>query len=165
MSRSGYTDDFDDQWGLIMYRGRVTSAIRGKRGQAFLLELLAALDAMPEKRLIAESLKVEEGAVCALGAVAAKRGFEAEKIKHLNNQFDYGAADYVAQEFGIAEVMTREIVWVNDEAGNGHSEVDIYDGKRRWYPETPEERFERVRAWVVSQVRPVPIDDAPAPSR
>ena len=48
MSRSGYSDDIDDNWAHIMWRGRVASSIRGKRGQAMLRELLAALDAMPE---------------------------------------------------------------------------------------------------------------------
>jgi len=47
MSRSGYSDDCDDQWSLICWRGAVKSAIRGKRGQAFLKEMLAALDALP----------------------------------------------------------------------------------------------------------------------
>lgn len=57
MSRSGYSDDYDgDNWDLIRWRGAVTSAIRGKRGQAFLREALAALDAMPEKQLIAGDL-------------------------------------------------------------------------------------------------------------
>lgn len=58
MSRSGYTDDgWDDesaQWAAIRYAGALKSAVRGKKGQAFLRELLAALDAMPVKRLIRE---------------------------------------------------------------------------------------------------------------
>lgn len=56
MSRHGYTDSCDDNFALIRWRGAAKSAIRGKRGQAFLRELLAALDAMPEKRLIAREL-------------------------------------------------------------------------------------------------------------
>ena len=38
MSRSGYSDDLDN-WDLIRWRGQVSSAIRGKRGQGFLREL------------------------------------------------------------------------------------------------------------------------------
>ena len=45
MSRSGYSDD-DEDGRLAMWRGAVQSAIRGKRGQAALRELLTALDAM-----------------------------------------------------------------------------------------------------------------------
>ena len=39
MSRSGYCDELE-QSELAMWRGQVASAIRGKRGQAFLVELL-----------------------------------------------------------------------------------------------------------------------------
>ena len=46
MSRSGYGDDIG-QWDLIRWRGAVQSAMCGKRGQAFLKEMLAALDALP----------------------------------------------------------------------------------------------------------------------
>lgn len=55
MSRSGYTDDDDDPLATGRWRAQVRSAIRGKRGQAFLRELIAALDAMPEKALITEN--------------------------------------------------------------------------------------------------------------
>src|SRR5690348_2829748 len=80
MSRSGYSDSLD-QWDLIRWRGAVASAIRGKRGQAFLREALAALDALPEKRLVAGELVVAEGDdgiaaeanACLLGAVGLRR--------------------------------------------------------------------------------------------
>jgi hypothetical protein len=144
MGRSGYDDDCDWDNSRYLYRGRVASAFRGKRGQAFLLELLAAFDAMPEKKLAAESLKYEDGAVCSLGAVALKRGLDADKIKQLDAQFEAENQAYVAQEFGIAECMVREIVYMNDEAA--------------WNDETPERRFERMRAWIVSEVRPVPVE-------
>ena len=66
MSRSGYSDDCDT-WPLICWRGAVASALRGKRGQQFLIELRDALDAMPEKRLIAEQLQDGTGCHCTLG--------------------------------------------------------------------------------------------------
>jgi hypothetical protein len=53
MSRSQYIDDCDDNWQLIRWRGMVASAIRGKRGQQFLKDLLAALDAMPVNAVLA----------------------------------------------------------------------------------------------------------------
>ena len=73
MSRSGYTDDFDDQWALIRWRGAVTSAIRGKRGQEFLREMAAAMDAMPEKSLSQKSLntRVRYARWALLGKLAA----------------------------------------------------------------------------------------------
>src|ERR1700675_4829762 len=90
MSRSGYTDEMDDQWALICWRGAVASAIRGKRGQAFLREMLTALDAMPEKQLIYEELEIQKsmshwgihdtGEVCALGSVGKARGIDMSEL-------------------------------------------------------------------------------------
>lgn len=127
MSRSGYNDDCDG-WELIMWRGAVAKAIKGRRGQAFLREMLMALDAMPEKRLIANEL-VEAGEVCAIGSVGAKRGIDMSKI-------DPQDADSVAKAFGIARALAAEIEFVND---------DDYAYNKK---ETPEQRWERVRKWV-----------------
>jgi hypothetical protein len=130
MSRSGYNDDID-QWQLIRWRGAVASAIKGKRGQAFLKEMLAALDALPEPQLIARELDDGEGAVCALGAVGKARGLDMSAL-------DPDDAETVAFRFGIPDALTREIVFENDESGRF---------------EMPEARFARMRAWVASQIR------------
>jgi hypothetical protein len=63
MGRHGYTDDSDDVLDLGRWRAQVSSAIRGKRGQRFLRDVIRALDALPEKRLIKNDLVNEEGAV------------------------------------------------------------------------------------------------------
>ena len=63
MSRSGYGDECTDDWALIRYCGDVASALRGRRGQAFLREFAEALDAMSEKKLIALELRNVGGAV------------------------------------------------------------------------------------------------------
>lgn len=133
MNRANYDDSPDNSWQLIMYRGAVTSAIRGKRGQAFLRELLAALDAMPEKRLTSELL--EDGPdVCALGAVGRQRGVDMSKL----NPEDYTALSKV---FGIPQSLVREIEWENDDDGWGFNQI------------TPERRWERMRAWVVQNIK------------
>jgi hypothetical protein len=143
MSRSGYVDDVDDAWANIMWRGAVASALRGKRGQDFLKEMLSDLDAMPVKRLIANELvepdtvscshwgSFEYDSVCAIGAVGKARGVDMGTI----DPEDY---QKVASQFGIARAMAQEILWVNDEAG-------------RWL-ETPEQRFVRVREWVQGHI-------------
>lgn len=128
MSRSGYDDD-GDQWALIKWRGQVASAIRGKRGQAFLRELAEVLDAMPEQKLIADDL-VREGGVCALGAVGAKRGVEMENL----DSHDHRGLGGV---FGIAHQLVAEIEFLNDDFV---------------YTETPERRWQRMREWVASQL-------------
>ena len=130
MSRSGYTDDVDDSLALGRWRGRVASAIRGKRGQAFLREMLAAFDALPEKRLIKHELVCEEGC-CAMGSVALARGLDVAGV-------DPEDPEQVAPLFDIAEVLVQEIAFLNDEECE-HS--------------TPEDRFESMRRWIVSQIK------------
>ena len=111
MSRSGYIDDLDDQWQYIRWRGAVASAFNGRRGQAFLKEMLAALDALPEKVLIAHELQdtTYSGQVCAMGAVGKARGVDMEKL-------DPEDKETVAGTFGIADAMAAEIAYENDEA-------------------------------------------------
>lgn len=131
MSRSGYSDDYDlENWDLIRWRGQVASAIRGKRGQAFLRELVAALDAMPEKRLIANELE-SFGNVCAIGSVGMQRGVDMTKL----DPDDY---DRIAATFGIAPQLVQEIEWMNDEA---------------YFGETPEGRWKFMRDWAVRKLK------------
>jgi hypothetical protein len=137
MSRSGYIDDFDgDYLQLGRWRGRVKSAIRGKRGQAFLRELAAAMDAMPEKKLIANELINEVGECCTIGVVCKARGIDVSKI-------DYEDGKQVGAAVGIAESMAREIEYENDE------HLGVYSpDEHRFLPETPEQRWTRMRKWV-----------------
>jgi len=148
MSRHGYSDDID-QWQLIKWRGQVASAMRGKRGQQLLIDLVKALDAMPEKGLIANELIESGGEVCALGAVGVYRG-----VPDLN-KLDPEEPERVADAFDIAEQLAREIVYVNDEAGNNHK---VVDGRWTYCPETPEERWQRVRAWAIRHIQPIPVE-------
>jgi len=130
MSRSGYSDDWDGEWwDHIRWRGQVASAIRGKRGQAFLQELVVALDAMPERRLIKNNLE-HAGNVCAIGSVGVKRGLDMTALD---------PEDFVtiAGRFGVAPQLVQEIEWENDEGD---------------YTETPEQRWTRMRAWAVSLI-------------
>ena len=140
MSRSGYSD-CDDDGSLAMWRGQVASATRGKRGQKMFRDLLAALDAMPEKALIAGELEAD-GEVCALGALARYRGVDMDKI-------DASEPDEVAHAFDIAHQLAAEVAYMNDEHFDYH-----WTGNER-VDFTPEERWAGMRAWVVKQIREV----------
>lgn len=132
MSRSGYMDDGDmDYLALGRWRAQVASSIRGKRGQAFLGELIDALDAMPEKRLIAHDLE-HAGNVCAIGSVGLRRGVDMSAL----DPDDY---DRIAGAFGIAHQLVQEIEWMNDEC---------------YYGTTPEGRWTFMRAWAVRYLHP-----------
>lgn len=133
MSRSGYSDDCDGPE-LAMWRGAVSSAIRGRRGQSFLTELIAALDALPEKRLGADALRDDDGDFCSLGCVGNSRGLDLAAI-------DPEDRDAVAAAFGIAPAMAAEVMFEND---------DDFDYSRR---ETPEARWGRMRQWAVEHLK------------
>lgn len=145
MSRSGYHDDLD-VLDLGRWRGMVASATRGKRGQLFFKDLLAALDAMPEKRLITGALQEETGEVCALGSLGKARGIDMAKI-------DPECPEQVAPAFDIAECLAQEVVFMNDEYYCGPR----FDPVTRTYvAQTPEELWTKMRAWVAEQIGSVP---------
>lgn len=147
MSRAGYSSDGDigDEWSLIMYRGAVASALRGRRGQAFLREMRAALDEMPQKRLVKEVM-VEASIVvavdgcdpapivnaCALGVVAMHHNIDVSTV----DPYDH---DNIHAPFNIANALAREIMFENDES---------------WpFPKTPEERWRKMRWWVEANIK------------
>lgn len=129
MSRSGYTDDCEH---LELWRGTVARAIRGKRGQKLLRTLLDALDGMTAKRLVSDLL-VDGPDVCLLGA-----GGRAMGIADLD-KIDPEEHGILAQRFDVSKALIAEIEFVNDE--------------ENYHPETPEQRYERVRKWVVENIK------------
>lgn len=137
MSRSGYSDDCKYS---MLWMKAVDRAIQGKRGQAFLRALIESLDAMPEKKLIRESLVDEGGGVCAMGAVGCARGIDMSEVEPDD-------AQAVAQLFNIAPAMAREIAYENDEGW-----WDRGPRKPGQYEETPEGRWQRMRDWAAKQL-------------
>lgn len=174
MSRSGYSDDYgdDDPLALGRWRGAVQSAIRGARGQQALREILAALDAMPEKALAAESLVTSEGEFCTLGVLGAQRGIAIETL-------DPDDPEGVADAFGIAPAMVREIVYENDEHIDEFDwvEMEICGPVRPYWPDygrhvrgarvpvanVPRRRWEHMRKWVADHIIPAPAAKGATP--
>lgn len=102
----------------------MASATRGKRGQAFFRDLIAALEAMPVKRLIAGDLR-KDGEVCALGALGVQRGMCLEGI-------DPEDPEIVGKNFGIAAPLAQEVVFMNDENFDDKSPEDRWQGIYDW---------------------------------
>src|SRR5690349_19793655 len=132
-------DDFDgDIVPEGLWRGRVNSALRGKRGQRALREIREALLALPAKRLIAGALvdSTTDGyEFCAVGAWAfhkrVKGGQSAEEA--LEDLARAGEMDgepydtcYEAQRQGVAWSMAWELAQQNDST---------------LHAKTPEERY------------------------
>lgn len=179
MSRSGYTYDNEDALALGRWRQAVKRSIEGKRGQAFLREMIEALDAMEDKRLFPGSFATAEGEFCALGAVGTKRG---TKMDDLGDEFECDA-EKVGDRFGVARAMAAEIMYLNDEYEVSEwkwIDVEICGPMPEWRlvmcgraevsqrafenhlrsvrvanENHPQERWERMRAWAVENLKAV----------
>jgi hypothetical protein len=116
MNRSGYSDYAEDA-----------------SGQKLLRDLLAALDAMPVKELIAGKLE-HKGAVCALGALGMARGLDMSGIRSMNT-YD------MAEAFDAARALVADIFFTND---------------GRFAYLTPHDRFLCMREWVAQQIKDAP---------
>lgn len=164
MSRSGYSDDYDDPLALGRWRQAVKRAIEGKRGQSLLRELLEALDAMEDKRLSSGSFATPDGEFCTLGVLGVKRG---TKMDDLGDEHDC-EAERVAERFGIAHSMAAEIMYLNDEHVDDWKFVDVEicgPVRPRWPewgkhtktvhvhdPDATHRRWVYMRSWVAAQL-------------
>jgi hypothetical protein len=203
VAREWYDDDCDPL-GEGRYLNNARRSLRGRKGQAVLREVRAALLAMPEKRLIAGDL-LKDGEVCAIGAWARFR-LAHGPIKGVVNsartvwhswdevvdlcapRYDEGggtASDsrYLAQAMGANWYVASEIGATNDalryetdergvllredcEAGASDARPN-YDGPRdadwrpttyyRHVPLTPERRWQKMLAWLESQMLPAGV--------
>lgn len=148
MSRSGYSDDCEN---VELWRSNVARSIAGKKGQAFLRELVAALEAMPEKKLITEDLE-RDGCYCTLGVVGAARGVD---MSGIDMSDDYDAGNQIGTVLKMPAILAQEIMYLNDE-------YEEYDRERHcWVQETDEQRYERMLKWAKSKLK---ITASPSPA-
>jgi hypothetical protein len=137
MSRSGYSDEgCDSDPDFNLWQGAVARAIKGRRGQAFLRELIEALDALPTKRLITGGLECD-GEFCALGAVGHARGLDMGPLKLWDDENP--SPEKIGEAFGIARSMAAEVMYENDEGGYSR--------------ETAEMLWTRMRGWAVANLQ------------
>lgn len=158
MNRSGFSDECDDPLAEGRWTAAVNSSLRGKRGQAFLRELLAALDAMPDKRLIANSA-AKDGCMCTLAVVAAQRGHDLQKLDSDMAMWEWGR---IAEQLGISQAMAREVMYLNDKGVSEMGWVPVAGPTDQWgrepevYTElagAAERRWQYMRGWVAQQLK------------
>ena len=171
VSRSGYYDDGDcdsteDFLRMCAWTGNVRRHLGGRRGQAFLWELYQALEALPQHELITGALVDRTGACCSLGAVAVARGVPVPEELGVAAFDEFGAVledsdfyDAASGLLDIHEMMAREVMYQNDDCDEFHyvpgPPSDRYGSAPR-REETPAERWQRMREWVVGRLRGVP---------
>lgn len=136
MRRSGYGECDDvSSYTEGMWEQVVRRTLSGKRGEAFLRELLATLDAMPIKELIAEDFE-RQGQVCTLGAAFRARGLA---MLDASQYETFEISRQASSLLGISNAMAAHIMYMNDE--------DVEPSR-----ETSAQRWSRIRAWVAGQI-------------
>lgn len=141
-----YDEEWNNQWEL--WQANTLRHFRGRAGQAILRELRDALLALPERKLIHGRLADEQGAVCTIGALALHRGCSIEKLAAMipvdlwDEYEEERATERLGKDLNLRMVMIVALAGENDDP---------------WREETDEQRFERVLAWVESQIITEPV--------
>ena len=132
------------------YRGRVASALRGKRGQAFLRNLIAALEAMPidKRELAADSFVASDGCMCALSATLNHKGLPQPDDIDFDDCDDIDTAiDHAAHYLNIAEVLAREVIWENDGFAIPNTQADQIAWRTRTFTNRHPPQYVRRKRW------------------
>lgn len=138
MSRVSYAEETDDVLAYGRWARAVKSAINGKRGQAALRELEAALVALPTKRLIDGDL-CREGDVCLIGAALIYRRMiggrtYCQAYDEIERRWaECETEDAAADELGMRRALSITLIEVNDE---------------RLLEFEPDQRYVAALAWV-----------------
>jgi hypothetical protein len=145
MSRYCDSDDYDyEPWMEGQAAGAMRRAVRGRRGQQLLRDLIAGLDALPVPELAAGSLEnPETGCVCALGAVRLQRGADAVPLRFDPTDPDVDWRD-LAEPFDISETLANAVVGQNEYYDESNDEPSR---RRRW---------RSVRDWAVRNLTTPP---------
>ena len=176
--RLNYTEDEDYPGQFALWQGNCTRSLRSKAGQAALKRLEAALLAMPEKKLIRGKLVDNQAQVCALGALAKAEGVlpqpDADDLDQYDEDLEDGYDEDDSAEFGesvlkFPKLVAWKVVEQNDiqldtVAELAHGPLPqwgaVYRGEdgqgrglMRIRPMTPEERYEKMLAWVQAQIK------------
>jgi hypothetical protein len=163
--RINYSDEEEVPGQFALWDANCRRSIQGKAGQKALREFETALLAMTEKRLIKDVLVDETGAVCAIGAYARSKGLDLSKFDPEDESDEVGIAagmpHLVAWKVVALNDITLDTVWElaegplnrHDAVYRGPNRDPDVRGIVRIRDMTPEERYERVLAWVRGQLR------------
>lgn len=166
--RLNYCDEEERPGQFALFNANCRRSLRGKAGQEALRELEAALLALPEKRLIHGRLRDDKtGEVCAVGAYARHKGYD------LSTFDDEDETDEVGDHAGMPRLVAWQVVALNDytldtvwEVADGplnRFEAHCKGGIPFIREVTPEERYEKVLAWVRNHLSPRGTKATPQP--
>lgn len=143
MTRLRECDDCE-YWQEGLSVGWLRNAIRGKRGQRLLRDLIKGLDSLPTPELSAGALEdPDTGCACALGVVRRVRGAENVPLWFEPDEEDIEPWD-LAGPFDIPVTLAWEVVQQNEWFSESNDE------------QTRRKRWKAVRDWAVSNLSDQP---------
>jgi hypothetical protein len=157
--RIGYADEESYPGQFELYRANTERQIAGRKGQKALRDLEEALLALPSKRLVLKHLAERDGGVCAIGALLVLKRQRAgmsydDAVRDIIATHDCDSEpDTMTDEVAVAEGVAPPLVaWRLVELNDVLLE-SFWDTEAATHVKpTPEERYERVLAWVRSQL-------------
>ena len=129
-----YDDQFPGQ--AELWQANCRRSRRGKKGQAVLREIEAALVAMPDKLIHKDVFVEANGETCAIGALAIQRRVQSGESRKEAAESLSMLCPYDTEEHGVDLGFPRMVAW--------SIAVENDDDRRT----TPEERYNRMLAWV-----------------
>ena len=140
--RVDYSEDEDYGGQFNLWQANCRRSRQGKKGQAALRELEAALMNMPVKRIQKDVFVEPSGETCAIGALMLDRKVSAGMTR-VQAVAECSALEPLdTEEHGISIGLPRLVAWSvaveNDEF---------------YRTESPEERYLRILAWVRKQLQ------------
>lgn len=168
MSRINYSEDETYPGQFNIWQANCRRSLQGRKGQKALLELEAALVAMPDKRLYAEVLVEPTGELCAIGALMVERkvadGLSRDEAVAVCADVDPDDTEGAAIRAGFPHLVAWKVFEMNDITLDtrrltlegpttqfGYMGIGGGCGSIR-VPYTPEERYELMLSWVRSEL-------------
>ncbi len=145
--RLNCSDEEDWPGQFELWQANCGRSLKGKAGQRALREFEAALLALPTKRLIHGRLTDDDGGVCAIGCYAKHKGVDLSQYDPEDETPAVGVAA------GMPRLVAWEVVALNDIHFKTVWEITSPYGRERYRDMTPEERYEKVLAWVRAQLK------------
>lgn len=155
-----YEESFNNQaW---LWEQSLRNAMNGRRGQQALRDLRDELLEMPVKELIGDSLSDGKG-VCTVGAFVIARRMKRDGVTReqaVKDLFEQEVADQWDPEFGFEdtyEIEQRTIACAVDVGLAKTLAVELAFTNDLFYKATPEERYQKVLAWVEKRIIEEPV--------
>lgn len=139
--RVGYREDEDYGGEFDLWQANCRRSRQGKKGQAALRELEAALMALPVKRIQKDVFVEPSGETCAIGALMLHRKVAAGMPREQAVAECAALRPLDTEEHGVSLGLPRLVAW----------SVAV-ENDEEWRFRTPEERYSYMLEWIRKEI-------------